>query len=135
MFLTPNKKAETVEKFVSSFLAPEEQLEATLSLAHTGSLSKSSLPIIGAFLSRVVPQAVVVTNRRVLLIGLSGWPSRPQSMLAAYPRDQVAVASWKDAFFAPVLTLSLPDAPPLRLEVRSAWQSQAQEVVDALRGT
>jgi hypothetical protein len=36
MFQTPIKKAMRVEQFVSAFLEPGEQIDATLSYAHTG---------------------------------------------------------------------------------------------------
>jgi hypothetical protein len=70
----------------------------------------------------------------VLIIQLAGFTEQPRSIDASFPRDHVT-ASWKDAFIAPVLTLSFRDVPPLRLEVRGPWQSQGQEVVDALRET
>jgi hypothetical protein len=129
MFLTPDKHADVVEAFVSSLLEPGEQLDVTLSNAHIGSWFKAVMPILGPLLGgELRPCAVVVTDRRVLLVALSGWTSKPRSILQTYPRSEVT-AAWRDGS----IVLSLSDGSAVRIEIpQTAWAYQARDVVDSL---
>lgn len=134
MFSTPWKHEALVADFVAPQLEPGEQVEATLSSAHIGSMFKAAWPLFGPLLfgGRLRPCALVVTDRRVLVIELSKWTTRPRSIQAAYPREG-ARAAWKDHFTSQGLEISWPDGSALKLEIpQGAFYYQGQNVIDTL---
>ena len=82
---------------------------------------------------KVRSRAVVVTDRRVLLVEINGLPYTVKSILAAHPRDGVTLAAFQDGPFTGHLKLEIDGDPPIELAFRQQWKSQARAVAAALR--
>jgi hypothetical protein len=125
-----------VEDFVAPSLEPGERVEATLSFAETGSSYWQN--VLRAPVGLVVPKfkvrscAVVLTDRRVLLVDKGGVPVEPTAVQAAYPRESVRIGAFSRGAFSGMLTLDVPTGRPVTLSFRRHWGTEAQSVVDSL---
>jgi hypothetical protein len=127
-----------VSAFVAPSLHPGERIQAILSFAETGSSAWRNLWFV-ASLGRIAAKsepracAVVVTDRRLLVVGQSRFPTlQPQSLSGDYPRAAVHVGAFSRDLFRGSLRLDIADHEALTLNVRRAWRAQAQQVAEML---
>jgi len=127
-----------VSAFVASSLNPGEGIQAILSFAEIGSSARRNLPFLaslGLVSAKSEPRAcaVVVTDRRLLIVGQSRFPTlQPQSLSGDYPRAAVRVGAFSRNLFGGSLRLEIADHEALGLTVRRAWRAQAQQVAQML---
>lgn len=121
-----------VEEFVRGSLEPGESIVATLSFAQTGGPTAGTLGVVGALLSKY--GAVAVTDRRVLLVKMSGM-ARPQAVAASAPRGEVRAREYKPGFPAigwKGLALSGLGADEVQLRVPRPHREELAAVLRAL---
>jgi hypothetical protein len=127
-----------VSAFVAPSLHPGEAIQAILSFAEIGSSAWKRLPFVaslGLISAKPGPRAlaVVVTDRRLLIVGQSRLPTlQPQSLSGAYPREAVHVGAFSRGVFGGSLRLDIANHEALTLIVRRAWRAQAQQVAQML---
>ena len=127
-----------VSAFMAPSLHPGEAIQAILSFAETGSPAWKSLSFV-ASLGLISPKptpracAVVVTDRRLLIVGQSQFPTlQPQSLSGEYPRATIHVGAFSRGLLGGSLRLEIADHEALTLNVRRAWRAQAQQVAQML---
>jgi hypothetical protein len=128
----------TVSAFVAPSLNPAERIQAILSFAEMRSTARRNVPFLaslGLVSAKSEPRAcaVVVTDRRLLIVGQSRFPAlQPQSLAGDYPRAAVRVGAFSNDLFGGSLRLDIADHEALTLNVRRAWRAQAQQVAEML---
>jgi hypothetical protein len=78
---------------------------------------------------------LALTERRVILCGLSFWTGRPTAVRVAAPRDQVRVTGYRPGAGAALNSfwLACPGRTrPLRLGVSRFWEREANSILAAL---
>ena len=122
-----------VEEFVKPQLEPGEQIVMTVSHVQTGPTPWFQALFGILFLFWVKYQALVLTDRRVLVIKKSMMSGRPRAIDAAYPRNQVKVLDYREPKVWGKLTLDYGSGP-VKLNVHRMNREQAQQFIDALGG-
>ena len=121
--------------FVSARLQPGEHIEEILPDA-TGGPSPSFLALIAVILILIIPNySLVMTDRRLLLIGRSKLTGRPTRLERELQRDKVKVVSYERGNLWSVLRLADPQQAELKLNVRRAVRGYADDLVRALDPT
>jgi|GEM_PF-2813350 hypothetical protein len=128
-----DKQTAKVSEFAGTVMEADEHVVAVLGQAMRGP-SVMFVALISPFLSFLqTPFAVVVTERRVLLIrlkmALTGYP--PKSLEAAYPRSTVK-ASFKGGAVTGKLVLEGMGDQPLNLSIQRIYLAGAGSVAAAL---
>ena len=127
-----DKGEQRVLDVVQSQLEPGEQVQAILKSSQTGP-SPWLWSIIGyIWIMFIKYYAIVVTDRRVLLVTLSKLSGRPKTFAEAYPRSAVRVKEWKEGALWSVLRLERPTGGELKLNVARVMRGGAEKVVAAL---
>jgi hypothetical protein len=127
-----------VQSLVEVSLDPRESVVAILPRGWVGPAVGGPVGLM--FIQSVAQRcrAVVVTDRRVLLVRCTYLRQRPRALLTASPRDSVHVSQWQRASFgASPLVLDTGDAELQSLTVRVplADRDAADAVVTALGGS
>jgi hypothetical protein len=129
-----DKQAAKVTAFVQPSLGPGETIVAVLGQGMKGPSAMSALlsPFL-AFLQK--PFAVVVTDRRVMLVKLkmamTGYP--PQAVAAEAGRD-VVKATFDRGTLSGKLTLTGVESAPTKLSIQTVFRDDAEKVAAALAG-
>jgi hypothetical protein len=124
------RKTEKVLAAVQSELEPGETVQACLASAQTGPTPWFVL-LTYLIYFWIRSWAVVVTDRRVILVKKSLLTTRVKGVEGAFPRSGVAVTDWHAANLWSRLVLSTP-AGPLKLNVHRFFRDGAQALVAAL---
>ena len=122
-----NERRDRVVAFVAGRLDPAESVAAVLTEAEIS----SSRSILGSLRSRRC--SVVVTDRRVFIIGESSWTGGPKRISATADRNQVHVTDW-DAASGRLVLSGINGAITLQVRLLDAasLQDEATAVVTAL---
>jgi hypothetical protein len=128
-----DKQNAKVSAFAATALEPGEQIVAVLGLAMTGP-SIMMVALISSWLMFIQKRwAVVLTDRRVLVIRLkttlTGYP--PKNVDGAYPRASVK-ATFNHGAITGKLVLQAPGREPMSLSVPRIYESGAEQVATAL---
>lgn len=132
--MTRGRMAKAVNEFIGPYLEPGEAIEATLSSARAGPsywTASARMLIPGRGIPMLL--AIVVTDRRVLLIHLSDVSLRPMSLEASYLRAEVTAARFTSGPLSGTLRLEVADRPPFVVNVKRSWRGDAARVAEALR--
>jgi len=122
-----SERRDRVVAFVAGRLDPAESVVAVLTEAEIS----SSRSIIGSLRSRRC--SVVVTDRRVFIIGESGWTGGPKRISATADRNQVQVTDWNAASGRLVLSgINGAITLQVRLLDAASLQDEATAVVAAI---
>jgi hypothetical protein len=128
-----DKQIANVSAFAATVLEPGEQIVAVLGQALKGP-SVMIVALISTWLMFLQkPFAIVVTDRRVLLIrlkmSLTGYP--PKDLEVAYPRASVK-ATFTHGPITGKLVVQMPDREPLSLSIQRPYIPGAGQVASAL---
>jgi hypothetical protein len=128
-----DKQNAKVSAFAATVLEPGEHIVAVLGLAMTGP-SAMLVALISTWLIFLQKRfAVVLTDRRVLVIRLkttlTGYP--PKELAGAYPRTSVKT-TWTHGPITGRLVIQAPGSEPLSLSVPRIYESGAEQVANAL---
>jgi hypothetical protein len=122
-----------VEEFVRPQLEAGEQIVTTVSHVQTGPTPWFQALFGILFLLWIKYEALVLTDRRVLVIKKSLLSGRPRAISTTYPRNEVKVLDYQVPTVWGKLTLDL-GGTPVKLNVHRMNRDQAQQFVDALGG-
>jgi hypothetical protein len=139
--LVASRLSDTVNTAARPQLEPGEQIEATFPLATSGMSPwlASSFGALGALIGLKVTKryAVVVTDRRLLLLRQGGLLKATYALEAAYPRSDVRVVTYNPGTLYGKLGLDLPaasgaSAQQLGLHIQRYVRNDAEAVVTTL---
>jgi hypothetical protein len=128
-----DKQSAKVSAFAATSMEPDEHVVAVLGQGMKGpsAMMVALVSTLLAFAQK--PFAIVVTERRVLLIqlkmALTGYP--PKSLLGAFPRSSVK-ATFKGGAITGRLVLEGVGPEPLSLSIQRIYLADAERVAAAL---
>ena len=133
----PRDALDRVNAFVAGALEPGEGIVATLSFCETGaSFWKNAYG--GALLglisrkNRVGSRAIIVTDRRVIIVVGEGIAARPKAILGTYPRGTVRLRKFTRGPLSGSMILDLSPSESSAFNYRQAWGDQAASVAHAV---
>jgi len=122
-----------IEEFIRPQLDAGENITVTIGHAQTGPTPWLQGLFGVIFLFWVKYQALVLTDRRLILIKKSMLSGRAQSIAESRPRNEVRVLEYKVPTVWGKLILDLA-GNPLKYNVHRMDRDQLQQLVDALGG-
>ena len=128
-----DKVGQRVADFVKPQLEAGEEVNAVLNSGQTGLPAWLAMNLVGMLMFFMVRYyAVVVTDRRVLVLRLGGLSGAPKAIEEAYPRSAVKVHDYKAPRLYGVLSLERPTAGLLKLQLIRQSREGADAVAQAL---